>query len=96
VLELLKMQGVYSPESMDFQAKLLERSGVGDATHWPPSIVQMIRPELALQHDADGKPIIPTQCDRSNKCACVPGQGRWRQGRRRQSRESTRPQTAPV
>ena len=42
-LELIKLQGCYTPESIDFQAKLLERSGVGDATHWPPSIVQMVR-----------------------------------------------------
>jgi len=41
-LELIKLQGCFTPESIEFQARLLERSGVGDATHWPPSIVQMV------------------------------------------------------
>lgn len=65
VLQLVRMQGCFTEESMEFQAKLLERSGVGDATHWPPSIVQLIRPEVALKKDSEGKPVIPKTCDRS-------------------------------
>ena len=59
VLDLLRRQGCYSEESMEFQARLLERNGTGESTHWPPSIVQLIRPEVALLRDELGQPRIP-------------------------------------
>jgi hypothetical protein len=63
IVELLRRQGVFTEESLEFQAKLLERSGTGEATHWPPSITQFLRPELALRRDAEGKPLVPARVD---------------------------------
>ena len=60
VLELMRLQGCYSDESMEFQARLLERNGTGEGTAWPPSIVQLIRPEVALLRDEHGTPRIPS------------------------------------
>jgi len=34
---IMKAQGVFEEESMNFMTRLLDRSGTGDATHWPPS-----------------------------------------------------------
>ena len=47
LLELIRLQGVYTEDSIDFQRRLLERSGTGQATHWPPTILRSTRPELA-------------------------------------------------
>jgi hypothetical protein len=59
VMELLRLQGCYSEESLEFQERLLERNGTGDNTYWPPSIVQGIRPQVALFRGPDGEPRIP-------------------------------------
>lgn len=45
LLEIMRFQGVYSEESMSFQEKLLERSGVGPKTAWPPGITRCLRGE---------------------------------------------------
>lgn len=34
---IMKAQGVFEEESMNFMNKLLDKSGTGDSTHWPPS-----------------------------------------------------------
>ena len=46
IIELIRLQGVYTEESVDFQRRLLERSGTGQATHWPPTILRSIRPQF--------------------------------------------------
>jgi 3-ketoacyl-CoA synthase len=38
LVTMMKTQGCFTDESMDFLRRMLERSGTGDATHWPPSI----------------------------------------------------------
>ena len=44
--EILRRQGVFNEESLKFMDRILERSGTGQATAWPPGIVQCL----------DGKP----------------------------------------
>lgn len=34
--------GPYTPESLEFMRRLLEQSGTGDATHWPPGTVRCL------------------------------------------------------
>lgn len=59
VLKLLRHQGSYTEESMEFQERLLERNGTGEETYWPPSIVHAIRPEVAVLRDEHGAPRVP-------------------------------------
>jgi len=33
----MKAQGVFEEESMNFMSRLLDKSGTGDSTHWPPA-----------------------------------------------------------
>ena len=47
LLEMMRRQRCFNEESISFMTKILERSGTGQATAWPPSIVQCLR---------DGKP----------------------------------------
>ena len=75
ILDLLKSQEVFTPESIEFQAKLLERSGTGQATHWPPSILQILRPELAQRRDEQGQPIVDGKVDVSMDGESTPGAG---------------------
>jgi 3-ketoacyl-CoA synthase len=49
--QMMAAQGKFDENSMDFMARLLERSGTGDSTHWPPSYLPSV----------DGK----TKADRS-------------------------------
>ena len=46
LLKIMKAQGCFTDESLEFLAKLLERSGCGPSTAWPPSILVCL----------DGKP----------------------------------------
>ena len=40
--EIFRRIGGYEPASVDFMQRLLERSGTGDATHWPPGTVKVL------------------------------------------------------
>mgnify|MGYP000365576397 CR=1 FL=1 len=44
LLEIMRNQGTYTEESIAFQKRILERSGCGPATAWPPSIVRCLDP----------------------------------------------------
>ena len=46
IIDILEKHHVYDPSSLEFMAKLLANSGTGDATHWPPGTVSMIRPNV--------------------------------------------------
>jgi 3-ketoacyl-CoA synthase len=35
--QMMRAQGCFDDKSMDFLGKLLDRSGTGEATHWPPA-----------------------------------------------------------
>jgi|Transcript_109403 3-ketoacyl-CoA synthase len=37
LLQIMRAQGCFDDGSMEFMGKLLEKSGTGDATHWPPA-----------------------------------------------------------
>jgi len=53
IIATLRARGGFSEESLSFMARLLERSGTGDATHWPPATLRLLRPELGPR-DAAG------------------------------------------
>jgi len=42
IIEMMKRQECYTEESLDFMRRLLERSGTGQSTAWPPGIVQCL------------------------------------------------------
>jgi len=46
IIEILRRLGCYNEDSISFMKRLLERSGTGQTTAWPPGIVQVL----------DGKP----------------------------------------
>lgn len=45
IIEMMKRQKVFTEESISFMMRLLERSGTGQATAWPPGIVQCLHGE---------------------------------------------------
>jgi len=45
ILEMMRRQKCYTDESMDFMKRILDRSGTGQATAWPPGIVQCLKGE---------------------------------------------------
>ena len=42
VLEIMRRQNCFTEDSLEFLKKILERSGTGQATAWPPGIVQCL------------------------------------------------------
>lgn len=42
ILEMLKLQGCYTQESIEFQERMLKQSGCGDSTSWPPGIARCL------------------------------------------------------
>lgn len=42
IMDMMVRQKVFTKESLDFMRRLLERSGTGQATAWPPGIVQCL------------------------------------------------------
>ena len=42
LVEIMRRTGVYSQDSLEFMAKLLAKSGTGDATHWPPGTLRLL------------------------------------------------------
>jgi hypothetical protein len=65
--DLLERHGCYSAASLEFMAKLLANSGTGDATHWPPTTVRMIRKNITSENytprvaNADAADVSPTK-----------------------------------
>jgi 3-ketoacyl-CoA synthase len=43
IIEMMRRQDCFSQESLDFMARILERSGTGQATAWPPGIVRSLK-----------------------------------------------------
>jgi predicted naringenin-chalcone synthase len=43
LLEAMKRQECFTPESLDFMDRMLKQSGVGPKTAWPPGIVRCLR-----------------------------------------------------
>ena len=47
IMEIFKAQEVFTEESLDFMSRMLERSGTGNATAYPPGIVQCLKGKKA-------------------------------------------------
>lgn len=47
IIEIMRRHNCYDESSLDFMSRLLERSGTGEATHWPPGTVKLIRPDVS-------------------------------------------------
>jgi 3-ketoacyl-CoA synthase len=45
LMQIMARQGCFSEQSMQFMQRILERSGTGQATAWPPGIVQCLQNE---------------------------------------------------
>ncbi|KAL7529902.1 hypothetical protein ACHAXR_008277 [Thalassiosira sp. AJA248-18] len=43
IIEMMKNQKCFTEESIKFMARLLERSGTGQSTAWPPGIIQSLQ-----------------------------------------------------
>lgn len=56
IVDTMRRQGCFTEESLSFLRRILERSGTGQATAWPPGIVR------CLEDDENGKPL---KADRS-------------------------------
>jgi predicted naringenin-chalcone synthase len=71
LVEIMRRTKFYKDDSLDFMARMLDRSGTGENTHWPGTTVRLIRPELAgtgglPSPNDDGKELpIPTNADTS-------------------------------
>lgn len=47
IVKILRNMACYKEESLDFMTKLLNKSGTGEATHWPPGTVKLVRPDVS-------------------------------------------------
>lgn len=56
IVDTMRRQGCFTEESLSFLRRILERSGTGQATAWPPGIVR------CLEDDENGQPL---KADRS-------------------------------
>ncbi|CAM9310874.1 unnamed protein product [Discosporangium mesarthrocarpum] len=45
LIEIMRRQGCFTPESIQFMGKILSKSGTGQATAWPPGIIQCLKDE---------------------------------------------------
>ncbi|CAM9997258.1 unnamed protein product, partial [Choristocarpus tenellus] len=41
----MRRQGCFTPSSIEFMAKILSKSGTGQATAWPPGIIKCLKDE---------------------------------------------------
>uniref|UniRef100_A0A6U0A542 3-ketoacyl-CoA synthase n=1 Tax=Pseudo-nitzschia delicatissima TaxID=44447 RepID=A0A6U0A542_9STRA len=45
IMEMMKRQKCFTQESLNFMRRILDRSGTGPATAWPPGITQCLKPK---------------------------------------------------
>lgn len=45
IMEMMKRQNCFTQESLNFMRRILDRSGTGPATAWPPGITQCLKPK---------------------------------------------------
>jgi len=43
IMEIMRRQGCFNEQSLQFTQRILERSGTGQATAWPPGIIRCLR-----------------------------------------------------
>lgn len=53
ILEMMKRKGCFSQESLDFMERILNNSGTGPATAWPPGIIRMLEKEGAQADESE-------------------------------------------
>lgn len=53
MMELMKVQGCFTEESLTFMERMLKQSGVGDSTAWPPQILRSLK-GLPADRTAEG------------------------------------------
>jgi 3-ketoacyl-CoA synthase len=46
IIMILRKMKCFNEESISFMQRLLDKSGTGEATHWPPGTVKLIRPTV--------------------------------------------------
>lgn len=46
IIEIMKRQKCFTQESLNFMRRILDRSGTGPATAWPPGITQCLKPKV--------------------------------------------------
>jgi 3-ketoacyl-CoA synthase len=46
IMEIMKRQKCFTQESLNFMRRILDRSGTGPATAWPPGITQCLKPKV--------------------------------------------------
>jgi len=54
IVEIMRLQGCFNQESLDFMKRILERSGTGQATAWPPGIVRCLRESKPADRSIEG------------------------------------------
>jgi 3-ketoacyl-CoA synthase len=69
IMEILRCHECFDEEAMAFMQRMLERSGTGERTAWPPLTVRCVRPELAPVDPATGKPPEHPKPDSTMKSA---------------------------
>jgi 3-ketoacyl-CoA synthase len=47
LMQIMKFQGCFTDESLDFLSRMLQQSGVGPSTAWPPGTVQCLEGKAA-------------------------------------------------
>ena len=47
LMQIMKFQGCFTEESLDFLSRMLQQSGVGPSTAWPPGTVQCLEGKVA-------------------------------------------------
>ena len=45
---MMRRQRCFTEDSLDFMKRILERSGTGQATAWPPGIVKSLQPDAPV------------------------------------------------
>lgn len=53
IMQIMKNQGCFTQESLDFLERMLQQSGVGPKTAWPPGIIQCIEPGVSSDRSAE-------------------------------------------
>jgi predicted naringenin-chalcone synthase len=54
IIEMMRRQNVFTEDSLDFMHRLLARSGTGQATAWPPGIVQCLEEGKKTDRSIEG------------------------------------------
>eukprot|EP01134_Creolimax_fragrantissima_P002750 CFRG2750T1 len=65
IKEILKKRGTFTPESITFLERIMDTSATGNATHWPPGIMELLRGKEmneTMQASRDEFMTVMTRC----------------------------------